>query len=132
MVLDTDVSGTVARVLFILIACTHRCMLELRHTAVSGVSVSRLWFELYDAAVSGAAAPTGAAHSVYAVGYSLGGGFRLGCSIRWHPLFLLSCCFGLYDAAVSGAAFLALSADCVHTPLCIRFAVVLFLSLIHI
>ena len=34
--------------------------------------------------------------------------------------------FELYDAAVSGAAVLALSADGVHTPLCIRFAVVLF------
>jgi len=114
------VSGTVARVLSVLIACTHRCILESRHTAVSALSVSRLRFELYDAAVSGAAAPARAAHVVYAVGYSLGGGIRLGCWIRWYPLFLLGCCFELYDAV------LALSADCVHTPLCIRVAVVLF------
>ena len=50
----------------------------------------------------------------------MGGGFRLGCRIRRYPLFLLGCCFELYDAV------LALSADCVHTPLCIRVAVVLF------
>ena len=42
------------------------------------------------------------------------------------PLFLLGCSFEMYDAAVSGAAVLALSSDCVHAPLCIRFAVVLF------
>ena len=124
--LDTAVSGTVARVLSMLIACTHRCILELRHTTVCPLSVSRLWFELYYAAVSVAAAPARAAHSVCAVGYSLGGGVHLGCWIRWYPLFLLGCCFELYDAAVSGAAVLALSADCVHKPLCIRFAVVLF------
>ena len=94
--------------------------LESRHTAVFALSVSRSRFELYDAAVSGAAAPARAAHSGYAVGYSLGGGFRLGCWIRWYPLFLLGCCFEVYDAV------LALSADCVHTPLCIRVAVVLF------
>ena len=56
--------------------------LESRHTAVFALSVSRSRFELYDAAVSGAAAPARAAHSGYAVGYSLGGGFRLGCWIR--------------------------------------------------
>ena len=65
-------------------------------------------------------------HSVYAVGYSLGGGVRFGCWIRWYPLFLLGYCFEVYDAAVSDAAVLALSADCVHTPLCIRFAGSLF------
>ena len=48
--LDTAVSGTVAHVLSMLSACTHRCILELRHTAVSALSVSRLWFELYYAA----------------------------------------------------------------------------------
>ena len=84
--LDAAVSGTVARVLPMLIACTRHCILELRHTAVSALSVSRSWFELYDAAVSSAAAPARAAHSVYAVGYSLGGGFRLGCWIRWSAL----------------------------------------------
>ena len=103
-----------------LIACTHRCILESRHTAVYALSVSRLRFELYDAAVPAAAVPARAAHSGYAVGYSLGGGFRLGCWIRWYPIFLLGCRFELYDAV------LALSADCVHTPLCIRVAVVLF------
>ena len=79
-------------------------------SAVSALLVSRLWFELYYAAVSGAAAPARAAHSVYAVGYSQGGGVRLGCWIRRYPLFLLGCCFELYDAAVSGAAVFALSA----------------------
>ena len=110
--LDTAVSGTVARVLSMVIACTHRCIPGLRPSAVSALSVSRLWFELYYAAVSGAAAPARAAHVVYAVGYSLGGGIRLGCWIRWYPLFLLGCCFELYDAAVSGTAVFAMSADC--------------------
>ena len=40
--------------------------------------------------------------------------------------FLLGCCFELYDAVVSGVAVLALSADSTHTPLCFRFAEVLF------
>ena len=48
--LDTAVSGTVAHVFSMLSACTHRCVQELRHTAVSALSVSRLWFELYYAA----------------------------------------------------------------------------------
>ena len=48
--LDTAVSGTVADVLSMLSACTHRCVLELRHTAVSALAVSRLWFEIYYAA----------------------------------------------------------------------------------
>ena len=124
--LDTVVSGTVARVLSRLMACTRRCILELRHTAVSVLSDSPLWFELYDAAVSGAAAPARTANCVYAVGYSMGSDFRLGCWIRWHPLSFLGCCFELYDAVVSSAAALALSADCVNPPLCVRFAVVLF------
>ena len=46
-VLDAVVSGTVAHVLSMLSACTHRCIVELRHTAVSALSVSRLWFDLY-------------------------------------------------------------------------------------
>ena len=49
-VLDAVVSGTVAHVLSMLSACTHRCVLEFWHTAVSALSVSRLWFELYYAA----------------------------------------------------------------------------------
>ena len=106
-----------------LIAYSHRCMLELRRTAVSALSVSRLWFELYYAATSGVAAAARATHSVYVVGYSQAG---LGCWIRWYPLLLLGFCFELYEAAVSGAAVLALSSDCVHTPVYIRFAVVLF------
>ena len=52
----------------------------------------------------------------------------MGCWIWWwwYPIFLLGCCFELYDAAESGAAVPALSADCIHTPLCIRFEVVMF------
>ena len=46
--LDTAVSGTVEHVLSTLSACTHHT--KLRHTAVSALSVSRLWFELYYAA----------------------------------------------------------------------------------
>ena len=87
--LDTATSGTVARDLYMLIGCTRRGILELRHTAVSVLSVSRLLFELYDAAVSGAAARARAAHSVCAVGYSLGGVFRLGCWIGLYPFSLL-------------------------------------------
>ena len=124
--LDTAVSGAVTHVLSMLSACTHLCILELRLTAASALPVSRLWFELYYAAVADAADSARAVHYVYAVGCSQGGGVHLGCWIRWYPLFLLGCCFELYDAAVSGAAVLALSEDCVHTPLCIRFAVVLF------
>ena len=45
--LDTAVSGTVGHVLSMLSACTHRCILELRHTAVSALSVSHILFELY-------------------------------------------------------------------------------------
>ena len=41
-------------------------------------------------------------------------------------LSLIGCCFEWYDAAVYGALVLALSADCVQTPLCIRCAVDLF------
>ena len=37
----TTVTGTVARVLSMLIACTRRCVLELRHTAISALSASR-------------------------------------------------------------------------------------------
>ena len=46
--------------------------------------------------------------------------------VRLYPLFLVGCCFELYDAAVSSAPVLDLSADCVQTPLCIRFAVFFF------
>ena len=56
----------------------------LRQTSVSALSVSRLWCKLYDAAVSGAVGPALAAHSMYTAGYSLRGGFRLGCWIRWY------------------------------------------------
>ena len=69
--LDTAVPGTVARVFSVLVACTHRCILNSRHTAVSAISGSRLRVELHDAAESGAAAPARAAHNGYAVAYSL-------------------------------------------------------------
>ena len=65
---------------------------------------------------SGAVALSGGNYSIT----HMGGGFRLGCRLRRYPLFLLGYCFELHDAV------LALSADCVHTPLCIRVAVVLF------
>ena len=41
-------------------------------------------------------------------------------------LSLIGCCFELCNAAVSGAVVLALSVGCVHVPLCIDSAVVLF------
>ena len=81
--LDTAVSGTVAHVLSMLGACTHRCILELRHTAVSALSFSRLWFELYYAArVRRCGVLRNCVHSLcglraLAVVHCMGGGFAL-------------------------------------------------------
>ena len=94
--LDTAVSGTVEHVLSTLSACTHHT--KLRHTAVSALSVSRLWFELYYAArVRRCGVLRSCVHSrcglrALSVVHWKGGGFPLDLLDKAGSALVLLCC----------------------------------------